>query len=238
MIRSRQQRVYGLSYGKIFKTTNGGETWKQIHAPPSDATSVYSNGSLAIDPTAPSTIYASANNGEIIKSTDGGEDWMTVKPGIPLSIFSTSALPLVIDPRNPSILYAGSFAAAATSTAPGVPPLDFGNGSISKSTDGGQTWITVRTGIPSSALVVSLAVDPASPSTVYAGYGGGVLKSTDQGQSWSVINTAINPGGNSGAIVAVDFRTPSTLYAAYSDLTGTGSYLQEHRWRVKLATFQ
>ena len=213
--------VYGLSYGKIFKTTNGGETWKQIHAPPSDATSLYSTGSLAIDPIAPSTIYASANNGEIIKSTDGGEDWVTIKPGIPLSIFSTSTLPLVIDPRNPSILYAGSFGAAGTSKAPGVPPLDFGTGSISKSTDGGQTWVTVRTGIPSAALVVSLAVDPASPSTIYAGYAGsgGVLKSNDQGQSWTVINTA----GINSAIVAVDFRTPSTLYAAYSDFSWTGS---------------
>lgn len=217
--------MYGLSYGKIFKTTNGGESWTQIHAPPSDAPSVYSNGSLAIDPTAPSTIYASANNGEIIKSTDGGEDWMTIKPGIPLSIFSTSALPLVIDPGNPSILYAGSFAAAATSTTRGVPPLDFGQGSISKSTDGGQTWITVRTGIPGSASVVSLAVDQASPSTVYAGYRGGVLKSTDQGQSWTVINTinAINGDGFQSAIVVVDPRTPSTIYAAYLTLSGTGT---------------
>jgi len=48
---------------------------------------------------------------------------------------------------------------------------------------------------------------------------GGILKSTDQGQSWAVINT----DGLGSAITVVDARTPSTLYAAYSDFSGTGT---------------
>lgn len=215
--------VYGLCSGGMFKTTDGGEIWQQIHAPPNHLPGMPTSfGSLVIDPTAPSTIYASVSSAEIIKSTDSGENWVTIKTGIPFSLFNTTGA-LVIDPRNPSNLYAGSFAASGVSTAPGVPPLDFGTGGISRSTDGGQTWITVRDGIPSEAFVASLALDPASPSTIYAGYSrsgmGGILKSTDEGQSW----TAINTDGFTSAIVAVDPRTPSTIYAGYSTHFGTGT---------------
>ena len=209
--------VYGLNRGGIFKTTDGGETWNQIHTFHSVP------GSLAIDPAASSTLNASLNNAEIVKSTNGGENWVTIKAGLPFGPFNPSDLPLAIDPRVPSNLYAGSFAGSSVSTSPGVPPLDFGSGTISRSTDGGQTWITVRAGIPKDAFIRSFALDPASPSTIYAAYRsdsvGGILKSTDQGQSWNVINT----GDFRSAITAVDPRTPSTVYAAYADFNGTGS---------------
>ena len=210
--------VYGLSVGYISKTTDGGDTWKRIHASPP------SPGSLVIDPTTPSTIYASIINADIIKSIDGGESWVTIKTGLPTPPFSPGELALVIDPRTPSTLYAGSFASSRVSMAPGVPPLYYGTGTISKSTDGGQTWMTVTAGIPSEALVSSLAIDPVTPSTIYGAYtsenaGGGILKSVDGGQSWSVIDTK----GFNNAIAAVDLRTPSTIYAAYSSYDGTGT---------------
>ncbi len=210
--------VYGLSFGYIFKTVDGGETWKRIHASPP------SPGSLVIDPATPTTIYATVINADIIKSADGGENWVTIKTGLPNPPFSPGDLPLVIDPRTTSTVYAGSFAASRVSMAPGVAPLYYGTGTISKSTDGGQTWMTITAGIPSEALVSSLAIDPVSPSTIYAAYtsedtGGGILKSVDGGQSWSVIDTK----GFNSAIAVVDPRTPSTLYAAYSAYDGTGT---------------
>ena len=210
--------VYGLSFGYIYKTTDGGQTWNQIHASPP------SPGSLVIDSTTPSTIYASVINADIIKSTDSGENWVTIKTGLPNPPFSPGELPLVIDPRTPSTLYAGSFASSRVSMAPGVAPLYYGTGTISKSTDGGQTWMAVTAGIPSEALVISLVIDPVSTSTIYAAYtsenaGGGILKSLDGGQSWSVVDTK----GFDTAVTAVDPRTPSTIYAAYSAYDGTGA---------------
>jgi uncharacterized protein (TIGR03437 family) len=208
--------VYGLSNGPIFKTTNAGETWKPIHATASPNIA----GSLVIDPVTPSTIYASITNTDIVKSTDGGESWVVIKTGLPLRVFSPSVMPLAVDPRVPSTLYAGSFAASRFNAS---PPFDTGAGSISRSTDGGQSWDTVRAGIPSEAFVRSLALDPASPSTIYAAYSsadvGGVLKSTDGGQSWTVIDTA----NFQGAWIAVDTGTSSTIYAAYSAYSGAGT---------------
>ena len=210
--------LYALSYGHIFKSTNGGGGWSEVYtfASPNSA------GSLAIDPVTPSTLYASVTNADIIKSTDGGASWSAIKTGLTQTVFSTSALPLAIDPLVPSTLYAGSF--AASSLPP--PTFDPGIGSISKSTDGGTTWTTVRAGIPSDAFVRSLVADPTLPSTIYAGYdnngGGGVLKSTDGGQNWNAMNTGL-PANFRGSIVASSPKSSSVIYAASGDLSaGTG----------------
>lgn len=64
--------------------------------------------------------------------------------------------------------------------------------------------------------IYSLAIDPETPTTLYAGvYGGGVFKTTDGGRNW---NTA-NNGLTSVVIqsLAIDPKTPTTLYA------GTGN---------------
>jgi photosystem II stability/assembly factor-like uncharacterized protein len=68
--------------------------------------------------------------------------------------------------------------------------------------------------------IVVLAIDPQTPSTLYAGTsggylgGGGVFKSMDGGASW----TAIGPtNGASISALGIDPRTPTTLYAATSD---------------------
>ena len=60
--------------------------------------------------------------------------------------------------------------------------------------------------------VTSLAIDPLTPTTVYAGtYRGGVFRSTDSGDDW----TAVNSGLTSQDIrcLAIDPLTPTTLYA-------------------------
>ena len=45
---------------------------------------------------------------------------------------------------------------------------------------------------PEGGTVTALAVDSASPSTVYAGtFGGGVFKTTNGGGSWSAVNSGL-----------------------------------------------
>ena len=51
-----------------------------------------------------------------------------------------------------------------------------------KSTNGGATWSAVNTGL-TDTYVNALAIDPATPATLYAGtWGGGVFKSTNGGE--------------------------------------------------------
>ncbi|KAF0218425.1 MAG: hypothetical protein FD174_2886 [Geobacteraceae bacterium] len=61
-------------------------------------------------------------------------------------------------------------------------------------------------------VVLSLAIDPVSPSTVYAGTdGNGVFKSTDSGGSWSPANAGIP--NQTVYSLAMDPASPATLYA-------------------------
>jgi hypothetical protein len=66
---------------------------------------------------------------------------------------------------------------------------------------------------PEHAAILSLAIDPATPTTIYAG-NVGVLKSTNSGGSW--INTG--PANSAVTALVIDPATPTTLYA------GTDSY--------------
>jgi hypothetical protein len=68
--------------------------------------------------------------------------------------------------------------------------------------------------------ISALAIDPITPSTLYAGTwnAGGVFKSTDSGGSWSAVNTGL-PTDTFGythvvALVIDPTTTPNTLYGA------------------------
>src|SRR3989441_94118 len=61
-------------------------------------------------------------------------------------------------------------------------------------------------------MIPALAIDPLTPTTLYAGtYGGGVFKSTDGGASWSA--SGLTNIYTSVTAVAIDPVTPTTLYA-------------------------
>ena len=71
-----------------------------------------------------------------------------------------------LNPKNPDILYVAT------------------NDYIYKTRDGGQTWTNLSHGM-SHSRVISMALDPAYPATVYAGTkGDAVYKSYDGGQRW------------------------------------------------------
>ena len=88
-----------------------------------------------------------------------------------------------------------------------------------KSTNGGANWNAVNTGL-TNTYVRALAIDPVTPSTLYAGtYGGGVFKSTNGGADWSAVNTGLT-GQLLIYALAIDPATPATLYAG----TWAGAY--------------
>jgi photosystem II stability/assembly factor-like uncharacterized protein len=73
---------------------------------------------------------------------------------------------------------------------------------------------------PEGGMVVSLALDPASPDTLYAATGGGgIFKTTDRAVTWSPAGAGLSPRRARAAVV--DPQAPATLYAAVS---GGGVY--------------
>src|SRR5439155_6571717 len=64
---------------------------------------------------------------------------------------------------------------------------------------------------PTGESVAALAIDPSTPTTLYAGTkGGGVFKSTNAGGSWTAINRG--EGRREGQALAINPSTPKNRY--------------------------
>lgn len=136
-------RHLGIPLGRgVYKTVNGGMSWTRVLE-----SSSFAAGALAIDPSAPSSVYFAAFGG-LFKSTDGGATWRLLQS----NLFTS----LAIDPTSPSSVLAGA--------------LGIG---VFRSTDRGNSWMAINNGLrrPNGFLdaVMAVAIDPGSPSTLYAG---------------------------------------------------------------------
>src|SRR5207249_8971973 len=72
---------------------------------------------------------------------------------------------------------------------------------------------------PHSETINALAIDPQTPTTLYAGTSGhGVFRSTDGGGNWSAVNTGLSTPYGAVLVnaLAIAAPTPTTLYAASS----------------------
>jgi len=153
-----------------------------------------------------STLYAGENEA-VLKSIDGGLSWETSSrlPGYYVSA-------LAIDPTNSDVV----FITQAVAGFPSGPDTD----KIFKSTDGGGQWRQVPIPVPAPVAIDSLAIDPATPSIVYAAYGpfgagksGGVLKSIDAGETWIAAQNGL-PDTIFVNALAIDPSAPARIYAA------------------------
>lgn len=188
----KDRNVYyaGAASGGIFKSEDGGTSWKPIF----DEQPVSSVGSLAIAPSDPQIVWAgtgetfirsniSLGNG-IYKSTDGGKTWKHT------GLTDTGRIGrLVIHPTNPDIVYA-----AAMGHSYGPQP-DRG---VFRTLDGGATWKKVLF-VDENTGCSDLAMDPNNPRILIAGMwqleihtwgrtsggpGSGLFLSKDGGESW------------------------------------------------------
>jgi photosystem II stability/assembly factor-like uncharacterized protein len=166
--------VYAGSYGHgIFKSSDGGDHWQQADT----GTNVPYLQDLAIDPSAPETIWAaswfheagSPWLGEVVRSDDGGASWSLSRDGV----WSRT---LVVDASDPSTIYVGTQ----------------GQG-VLKTEDGGATWLAHNSGLP-SVYVKGIAIDPRDSMRLYAATEGGVAVSTDAGVSWVERNQGLTRG--------------------------------------------
>src|SRR5262249_947110 len=78
------------------------------------------------------------------------------------------------------------------------------------STDSGNTWTDVNSGLTAPILV--LAIDPATPATLYAASSNaGMFKTTNGGGHWDPINNGFTYASACG--LAIDPITPTRVYA-------------------------
>lgn len=118
--------IAGVGTPTLFRSSNAGTTWTVVSTLPSAATQI------AVDPFAPSTLYASLQ-GTGVKSVDGGATFHALN--------TDPIYQIVLDPAHRDRLY------ATTSYTVIVSP------------DGGSTWSPLGTGLPSSGF---LALDSSA----------------------------------------------------------------------------
>jgi photosystem II stability/assembly factor-like uncharacterized protein len=159
--------VFNGNGGGIFKSSDGGKTWRQLTKGLPDNI-VQAN--LAIAPTAPKTLFATVRTKTISKlygSDDGGETWHGTtddpRPGLGIG---GGDLPVVrFDPKNPQIVYSASIVCW-------------------KSTDGGKTWDGWR-GAPGGDDYQNIWINPNNPNIILLASDQGAIVTVNGGKSWS-----------------------------------------------------
>ena len=192
----------------IYKTTNGGKTWKNI-------LSVNNNtgaSSMSMDMTNPRILYAAmwqhqrypwimesgGVNSGLFKSIDGGDTWNKMKKGLPKA-FGKSGIS--VSRANPERVFS-------------VIEAKGEKGGVYRSDDAGKTWKQInsnRVNIARSWYYMEIFADPQNENIVYV-LNAPVMKSIDGGKSFSNIPVPhgdnhhlwINPTDNNNLINSND----------------------------------
>lgn len=186
----------GATGGGVWRTSDGGESWRNISDGWFETGSV---GAVTVAPSDPNVVYVgmgeacvrgvTTSHGDgVYKSTDGGETWTH------LGLEDTRHISDVrVHPGDPDVVYVG---------AQGSPWGAHPERGVYRSVDGGETWERVLH-VNEDAGVNALVMDPENPRVLYAamwqhrrrpwhgyelsggGPGSGLYRSSDGGDSWT-----------------------------------------------------
>lgn len=161
--------------GGLFKSTDGGDTWKQLtNGLPKNVVQV----NLAVAASQPNRLYASVGTTDkgdygsgaglgVYRSDDGGENWYRATDDArPAMRIGGGDLSVVrVDPKNPDVVYSASIVTV-------------------RSTDGGKTWMSLR-GAPGGDDYQNLWINPNDPKIILLVSDQGAIVTVNGGETWT-----------------------------------------------------
>jgi photosystem II stability/assembly factor-like uncharacterized protein len=179
----------------VFKSTDEGQSWERISPDLTrhDTTTMGSSGgpitkdesgvetyatifAFAPTPQDENVLWSGSDDGYVNVTRDGGKTWTNVTPkGMPDFVKITTIEP---SPHQLGKAYMVGNKILLGDFTP----------YIYKTTDYGQTWTSIATGIPSNEVARSIREDPVRPGLLYLGTEKGVWISFDDGAHWQPLS--------------------------------------------------
>ncbi|MGH9621895.1 MAG: WD40/YVTN/BNR-like repeat-containing protein, partial [Bryobacteraceae bacterium] len=209
----------GAAAGGVFKSTDGGITWKAIF----QKEPVASIGSIALAPSNPNLVWVGTGESKprndvidgagVYFSPDAGHSWkfMGLRDAGQISR-------VMVSPQNPKVVFVAALGNVWK------PNAERG---VFRTEDGGKTWKKVLY-VDDSTGAADLAMQPGNPEVLFAamwrfrrypwtlmngGDSSGIYRSTDGGATWKKLTKGL-PKGPLGRIgLAIAPSNPDHIYA-------------------------
>ncbi len=213
---------FGATGGGLWKTTDGGTTWRPVTDGQIGSSSV---GAVDVCAADPDVVYIGMGESDlrgnvmpgdgVYRSADAGESWQHIGLEAARNIAKVRSNPKDCDDVWVAAL--GHYGDANPERG------------VYRSRDGGKTWQQLLS-VNDTTGAVELSLDPRDPNTVYAamwqvwrkpwgmssgGAGSGLYRTTDGGETWDLLSD--NPGMPAGPLgkigVSVSPVDPQRVYA-------------------------
>jgi len=159
--------VDGGANSGLYRSTDGGETWKKLSKGLPEGP--LGRMAVAVAPTNPNHVYAlvAAKRGLLWQSTDLGDTWTEVSDNHAYDARPYYFSRLMVSPENENKIYLMSY-------------------NLVESDDGGKTSHTADRGVHVDHH--ALWIDPKDPQRMIQGNDGGVYLTTDGAKTWRFLN--------------------------------------------------
>ncbi len=176
--------------GGVFKSTDGGRSWRAL----ADMAG-HSVRSLVQSRSQAGLLVAGTLEG-VFRTLNGGQSWERISPPHHEEIRNIESLAL--DPKDPQVIYAGTW------------HLPW------KTTDGGRTWVLVKTGIIDDSDIFSIVVDWSNHRRLYASACSGIYRTDSAGAAWRKIQGIPHTARRTRALQQ-DPKNPAIVYAGTTE---------------------